>query len=470
VNAKALLWIPALWALAFGWHASPVEFTPVFLAVPLAALLGERYGRRALWLVAIGGLPLLAPFASFGFVTLGSAPDVYVVALAVCAIVVSERPVAERVARFGGPLFAAALVLLPMTMSVGGIELHGLRIDVVFGFTGLFWLLLFLLGWSNFPAGWALASLALAMAAGMWLHTLAPADGRVFFGGPQAQLPLFGLTRMVHLWWDYRFDTPATFLVGVGYFASGRLWAEMLRTRAAPLAPRDAYALLLLVAALALGFFVNRAALLAIGFEADALPRYGFLLGAPLALPLMGLFGGLLLGRRGIAVAVLAVPAFWALDAFAMSGFRFPLRAFSAGVHQPLCVLGFGLLGLAMRERALGAATRLGPRLRGDDGMGAGDYGMAAGDGGMGAGEDGRGAALPAWALWPRLAAGARAGRYAALVLIALPLLYAGALALSSEERIVAAAKALFQDRRASPATVQRPGTGPRPKKSGSEP
>jgi hypothetical protein len=459
----AWLWIPALWLLAFAWYAGPFSFTPVFLAVPLAALLGERYGRRALWLVALGGLPLVAPLATFGFVAFGSATDVYAVALAVCAMVVDERPLAERAPRFGALAFAAALVLLPMTLSVWGIELHGMRIDVVFGLTGLFWLFLFLLGWGGFPGGRALASLALATAAGMWLHTLAPADGRVFFSGPQAQIPLFGLTQMEHLWWDYRFDTPAAFLVGVGYFAAGRLWAEMLRTRAAPLAPRDAYALVLLVAALALGFVVNRAALLAIGFEADALPRYGFLIGAPLALPLMGLFGGLLLGQRGIAVAVLAVPAFWALDAFALSGFSFPLRAFEAGLHQPLCVLGFGLLGLAMRGRALGvdAAARWVPRLRGDDATPARLPTRAR---------------LPVWAPLPHPAAGASAGRYAVLILAALPVLYVGALARASEGRIVAAAKALFQDRRTAPAVVQRPGTGrgtgvsTLPKKSGSGP
>ena len=464
----AWLWIPALWLLAFNWYAGPFSFTPVFLAVPLAALLGERYGRRALWLVAIGGLPLLPPLASFGFVSLGSAPDVYVVALAVCALVVNQRRVGEeaasRVPRFGAWTFAAALVILPMTMSVWGTGLYELRIDAVFGLTGAFWLLLFLFGWNGFPAGRALAGLALAVAAGMGLHTLAPADGRVFFGGPQAQLPLFGL-RMEHLWWDYRFDSPAAFLVGVGYFGAGRLWAEMLRTRAAPLAPRDAYALVLLLASVALGFFVNRAALLEIGFEADALPRYGFLLGAPLALPLTGLVAGMLLGGRGIVVAVLAVPAFWALDAFALSGFRFPLRTFSAGLHQPLCVLGFGLLGLAMRSRALGAgAAKWGPRVRGDDGLRGDDCPRLRGD---------DGARFPVWAFRPRLPAGAGAGRYAALVLAALPVLYAGALALS-EERIVAAAKAVFQDRRGTPAAVQRPGAGrgvgTLPKKSGSGP
>ena len=450
----AWLWIPALWLLAFDWYLGPFSFTPVFLIVPLAALLGARSGRRALRLVALGGLPLLLPRVSLGFVSLGSAPDVYAVALAVCALVVDERPVteqaAERVPRLGAPLFAAALVVLPMTLSLWATELGALHVNVMFGLTGLFWLLLFLLGWSGFPARRAVTALALAVAAGMWLHAaVTPADGRMFFSGPQAELPLFGLTRMEHLWWDYRFDSPAAFLAGVAHFAAGRLWAEMLRTRTAPLAPRDAWSLVLIVAALALGFVVNRAALVAIGFEPQALPRYGFLLGAPLALPLTGLLGALLLGRRGLAVAVLAVPAFWALDAFAMSGFRLPLHEFRAGLHQPLCVLGFGLLGLAMRSRALGAGAAV--RLRAV-----------------------KVPPLPVWAPLPVPASGASAGRYAVLLIAALPVLYAGALALSFEERIVAAAKALLQDRRGTAAAVQQPragrGIGALPKKSGSGP
>ena len=476
-------WIPALWLLAFDWYLGPFSFTPLFLIVPLAALLGARHGRRALSLVALGALPLLLPRVSFGPIGVGAAPDVYAVALAVCALVVNERPLTERAPRFGAGTFAAALVVLPMTMSLWGTELGALRISAVFGLTGLFWLLLFLLGWNGFRARWAVAALGLATAGGMWLHAaVTPADGRMFFSGPQAELPLFGLTRMEHLWWDYRFDSPAAFLAGVAYFAAGRLWAEMLRTRAAPLTPRDAYSLVLIVAAVALGFVVNRSALLAIGLEPHALPRYGFLLGAPLALPLTGLLAGMLLGRRGVAVAVLAVPAFWALDALALSGLRLSLHEFRAPLHQPLCVLGFGLLGLAMRSRALGtvAATRWGPRLRGDDGRRRGD------DGPRLRGDDGRrgaaGARVPVWAplsssprrRGPRPAAAAGAGRYAALVIAALPVLCAGALVLSFEERIVAAAKALFQERRGTPAAVQQPRAAPQrvsiPKKSGSGP
>jgi hypothetical protein len=109
------------------------------------------------------------------------------------------------------------------------------------------------------------------------------------------------------------------------------------------------------IAAVALGYTVNRAVLAAMGIETHPLSRHGFVIGAPLALPVTGLLAALLLGRRGVAIAVLAVPFFWLLDAFALSGFRLPLHAFSAALHQPLCVFAFGLIGLAMRSRALGA-------------------------------------------------------------------------------------------------------------------
>src|ERR1043166_5723047 len=84
---------------------------PSSLATPLAALLGHRYGPRALWLVALGGLPLLPPLASHSIVALTSAPDVYVVALAVCALASDERPlVAQAPPRMSLALFAAVLV------------------------------------------------------------------------------------------------------------------------------------------------------------------------------------------------------------------------------------------------------------------------------------------------------------------------------------------------------------------------
>ena len=206
---------------------------------------------------------------------------------------------------------------------------------------------------------------------------------------------------------------------------------------------------MLIVAAVAMGYVVNRSALVAIGLEPHALPRYGFLLGAPLALPVTGLLGALLLGRRGLALAVLAVPAFWVLDAFALSGFRLPLHDFRAPLHQPLCVLGFGLLGLAMRGRALGEVAATPFRAT-------------------------KAPTVPVWAPLPGPTAGASAGRYAALVLATLPVVCAGALALSFDERVIAAAKALLHDRRTPPAAVQRPdagrGIGGLPKKSGSGP
>jgi hypothetical protein len=237
---------------------------------------------------------------------------VYAVSLAVCALAADERPLAERVPRFGLPLLAAALAMLPWTMSFYGFELGEVRISVVFGFIPMLWFLLFLLGWSAFPARQAVAALALAAAAGIGLDTIFPVAGR-------------------HFLWDYRLDSPAACLMGIAYFAAGRLWATMLRTRASPLSPSYAYGLVLLVAAVAaLGYTVNRAALNAIGLEVHILPRWGYVLGGPRGLPLAGLLGGLLLGRRGVAVAVLAVPVFWALDTLALSGFKLPLHELAA--------------------------------------------------------------------------------------------------------------------------------------------
>jgi len=65
LQKPAWLWIPALWALAFDWSGGNVYFMPRFLAIPIAAYLGHHYSRRALWLVAIGGLSLLSP-VSYG--------------------------------------------------------------------------------------------------------------------------------------------------------------------------------------------------------------------------------------------------------------------------------------------------------------------------------------------------------------------------------------------------------------------
>ena len=395
---KALLWIPALWALAFDWYAGPFSFTPSYLAIPLAALLGHRYGPRALWLVALGGLPLLPPLASHSIVALTSAPDVYVVALAVCALASDERPlVAQAPPRMSLALFAAVLVVLPMAVSIWGAEIGALKIRMTFGFVAILWLVLFLVGWSGFPPRRAVAGLAIAAGLGMWVDATFPRDGAPFFGGTQVQLPLLGLTGTDQLWWDYRLDSTAAFLAGVAYFGAGHLWAEMLRTRASPLPPRRAYALVLAVAAVALGFTVNRAVLAAMGIDTHPLSRYGYLIGAPLALPVTGLLGGLLLGRRGVAVATLAVPAFWLLDAFALSGFSLPLRTFSAALHQPLCVLAFGLIGVAMRSRALDPETQRAP------------FGWFW--------------STPAWA---------RGAGYAACVLVAFSALFTGAAALYS--------------------------------------
>ena len=349
----AWLWIPALWLTALAWNSGPISFSPYLLAIPLAALLGARYGYRALWLAAIGGLPLLPPSMSYGWLTKVAALDVYVVAIAACVLAAQGRPLAERLPRIPRPaVLAAALVVLPTAFTVWGTDFLGIRFG--FSFVATFYFLLFLLGWSGFPVRWTIAALALGTVAGMWLETVVPPDGRALFGGPEAELPLFGPTRLHLLSWDYRLDTPAAFLTGLAYFGAGRLWAAMLRTRTPPLASPYAYALVLGLVALALGSVLNSELLAAVGLEPRAPPRYALVLGSPLALPLAGLAGGLLLGKRGAVAAVAAVAFFWALTALLLLYFRAPSQAWSIAAHEPLVAAGFGLLGARLRELALG--------------------------------------------------------------------------------------------------------------------
>lgn len=357
----AWLWIPALWLLALRWHfGGPFSFSPSLATIPLAAMLGARYGRGALWLVALGGLPLLPVWVRYAHVTVVAAIDVYLIALLVCTWAADERPLAERTPRFRRPaLLAVALLLLPFSVSIWGADLPGQNgMGITFIFGALLFFLLFLMGWAGLPAHWVFAGLGLATLTGMWLLSAFPTDGRAIFGGPQAELPFFGTTRLHFVGWGHALDTPAAFLIAIAWFAAGALWARMLRTRTVPVRATYAHGVVVLLALLAFGLLLNRCALAAAGYPPAKLPFYGLVLGSLYAVPLAGLLGGLLLRERGILILVLAVALFWALDPFLLSRFKFPVPTLSAAPQDPLLLIAFGLLGARMREHALGAEPR----------------------------------------------------------------------------------------------------------------
>jgi hypothetical protein len=355
VHRRAWLWVPGLWLTAVAAQFGPVRVWPALLAIPLAAMLGAHLGRRGLWLAALGLWPLLPPAASVGPWTKIAALDVGVVALAVCALAAQQRPLAERLPRLPGPAaLALSLVLLPVAFVPWGTEVGGpggWRLSLAIGFVAIFHYLLFLTGWRGIAVGRTAGVLALATVAGMWLETVMPADGRALFGGPAAELPLVGMVRLHHLTWDYRLDTPAAWITALGWLGAGRLWARLLATRTVPLAPPVAYAVVVGLSALALGSLLNRQLLDALGLDSHALPRAGILLGSAHALPLAGLTAGLLLAGRGVGVAVAAVLAFWAIDAW-LSDFAMV----SLPLHEPLVAAGFALVGTRMHEHALGRA------------------------------------------------------------------------------------------------------------------
>lgn len=324
------LWIPVFWFLCLEWTLGPLSLSTLLLTIPLAALLGARHGRAALPFVAIGGLLLLPVYVSAAsLIKFGGRLDIYIVALIVCALAAGSSTVLERARRCSAlPYLIAAFVVFPAVLNLSLYRSGGLFIGLAFQLLGLLYFFLFLLGRARCPALPTVALLIIATVAGMYFVSLpSPAT-------PSARLEL-----------TYRLSTPAAFMAGIAFFFAGRLWARRVENPARPPLPSFwAYALLVLVTALALGWLIDRTVLEAIGDYMPPLPGRSLrLLGSSFAMPLAGFLGGLLLGKPGIAASVLLVFLFWALNTFAYGSYWVALDG-------PLIAFFFGLLGLRTRS------------------------------------------------------------------------------------------------------------------------
>lgn len=352
------LWMPALLLVALQWRLlQSVTLSASELAIPIAALLGHRYQRRGLAVVALGGL-LLPIGWSYAFVSVGPHLDLYLAALLVCALAGAKRPLVESVPSFRPSLlFFATLLMLPLAIWLYGANVGDVRVVVVLRFHALLYLLLFTLGLARFRVGLVIAALAACTLLGILLETLGlPRDARTLFGDSRAQFPLFGPTELRYLWIGYGLDSPAAFLTGLGYFLVGREFASLEESH--PLAPMPwyrTYGAVLLLAVLALGSELNRYAIS--GRTGVPLPPYFRLLGSFFALPCAALLGGLLLRYRGLFMVLVLVPLFWWLDGLLRSGFNFRTPWLFLPLHEPFSVLGFGALGLALRDIALRTRT-----------------------------------------------------------------------------------------------------------------
>jgi hypothetical protein len=327
------------------------------LAIPIAALLGYRYQRRGLVAVALGGA-LLPLSWSYNAIYAGGYLDLYIASLLVCVLAGSRRPLVESIPNFRlSVLYFCVFLVLPLALGIYGGKFGDFEVKAVLRFEALFYLFLFALGLSRLRTAAVVATLVGFTVFGILLEIIGlPSDASAVFGGPRAELPLYGLADLRYLWIEYGLDSPAEFLTGVGYFFAGRTLAAMERAHRLNRMPwYQTYGPVILLVIIALGWDLNRYAVSALtGLRLE--PQFR-ILGSFYALPCAALLGGLLLRYRGALLVMLLVPLLWGLEGLSRSRFDFSASRMLFTLHEPLVALGFGVLGLALRDRALETST-----------------------------------------------------------------------------------------------------------------
>ncbi|MDP2139027.1 MAG: hypothetical protein Q8J74_14350, partial [Candidatus Didemnitutus sp.] len=146
------LFVPLLWFLSFritpptewGW-----TFNAVLLFIPLGAWLGERYGSRGVLITLLGvglaWLPLRLSLTEH--VSFASDPAVYVLALAAALLTSGRRFLAtlDRALRIRWSCWVLIL-LLPIWLGLGAMEIGGIPASVSMGLTLCFFVALVLAG------------------------------------------------------------------------------------------------------------------------------------------------------------------------------------------------------------------------------------------------------------------------------------------------------------------------------------
>ncbi len=353
LNLRGWIWLPLLLVVSLRWSvAGSLTLAAAELAVPVAAFLGYRFGHRGIWITALGGL--LLP-VGFRFQALASVPrlDIYLAALLVCFLAASSKPLRLWLARWrASPCFFLAFLLLPLAVGLLGGEFGSLVLFLALRFSALFFLFAFLAGVSPISGRLFVMTLAGFTLAGMLLEAVGlPQDGREFFGGPKAELPLVGMMDLRYLWATYGLNSPASWLAGIGYFHAGRMLRRMLAGGFSERPGPAVWGAVLLLALVGVGGELNR-------FAAQALAganvsSFMLVLGSFYALIGAALLGGLLLRWCGVMAVFSLVMLFWGVDAALRSGLDFSQVRLWMPLEEPLAVLGFGMLGIALRHLAL---------------------------------------------------------------------------------------------------------------------
>jgi len=353
---RAWLWVPALMFISLHWNITAnLPLSADMLLVPLAAFIGHRHGKKGIVIVALGALLTVVDWW-FASLSAGGLIDVYLTAVCVSALAASSRALSASLPDWVDVRrLIPALLVLPIYLSVYGATLHGIEIQLSGTLELLLYLFVFALGLRAANTRAVMAALAMFAALGMLLDAFAlPDDARDLLGGPRAELPLIGLTELRFIRWEYLFDSPAALLMATAYFQLGRLCAFLYSHKGISWSRVRSYALTIALCVLALGWQLN--AYFASASPDAEIPSRFHLIGHYYALPCAALTAALLLRYAGVAVVLAMVAFFWILDGVIRAGFDWSGPRIIFAIHEPITVLSFGALGLALRNRLLGTS------------------------------------------------------------------------------------------------------------------
>ncbi|MDP2238604.1 MAG: hypothetical protein Q8K18_00405 [Burkholderiales bacterium] len=316
-----------------------ISFNAQYLLVPLAALLAQRFGLTGVISIAVGGIVFVIGLSGGAWGALGGNPALYLVALAVAAIVASPHPLSkwlewpgsERAANW--LTFAAPFLLVAGFAIRGGSPLSGgLRLDFGFSFALLGYFLLFVMGARGVRVALLIAGLigAAAMTWGLALGDLLPRARGPFYIWINALQPAVALTALVA-------------------FAAGAAMTAVLEGR--PLQRVWRWPYLTVAALLVLWFGPNAVSAIPI-----RLPGVWavYLLQSAVVLPFAGFMAGMLRGARGaffVSASALVYMVLWALGALvAQEAADITIRVRYFPLEAPFVAMAFAVLGAKIAE------------------------------------------------------------------------------------------------------------------------
>jgi len=313
------------------------------LLIPLAAYLGSRYGRDALFWVAVGAFPFPVLWRADGLTFAGTSVDEYFVALIVCAWAAFPQELSSH-----NPLIRsktavyAALFLLPLAVGLSYGASSSLTLSLSWTLSALFYLLLFDLGLKSFPWRPLVLFLGAVTAANVFIVTIIG-----LLGGSLSE---FDLSNEYRLSPGNALNSPSEFVIAVAWFSLGRLVRAIETERRMAISPLWACGAVVVLLAIGLGRTLE-SEIFARAFGAP-LPEQFALLGGYGALWCGAVLAGLALRRLGLLLAVAITALWWLLDVVVLGFHSFFIDTGTIGT-----VIGFGVLGIGLRDRLLGAPS-----------------------------------------------------------------------------------------------------------------